>query len=491
VLDPARRALSRDGTRIKLAERLFDALLYLVVNQGRLVERDELVQAVWSDRAVDESNLGQAIFALRKVLKANGGADSYIVTVPSRGFRFAEPVRFEAAQPESGQDSAIPPDPPAPAAWPNRAALLAATFLLMLAATGNILWRNMAPDRPGMPPPAAKVFAPPAHSVALLAFDNLSGDPAQVYFSDGLSEQLIDSLTRIDAMEVAGGISSFSFRGSHATIGDIARALNVSAVLAGSVRRTGTHVVITAQLTDALTGLNIWSKTYDRDQGDIIGVQTQIAQAVAQSLQVTMLGGEADKLTLGWTTNPAAYDVYLRAQQEGRRANDEASHRAAMADFDHAIALDPGFAKAYVGHASELINLATMGNVGSAAAQRTLFNDALAAADRALAIAPGLAQAHSIRASVLNWGLLDHAGAAREIIQAQMLTPGNAAIEGNYANIELSLGHADLAVAAADGCFAIRPKSQASYATHRTIRCSPSPSTGNTASPWSVPTAST
>jgi TolB-like protein/DNA-binding winged helix-turn-helix (wHTH) protein len=449
VLDPARRALSRDGIRIKLPERLFDALLYLVVNQGRLVERDELVQAVWTDRAVGESNLGQAIFALRKVLKASGGADSYIITVPSRGFRFAEPVRFEAAQPESGQDSAIPPDPPAPAAWRNRAALLAATFLLMLAATGTILWRNVAPDRPGIPPPAAKLFAPPAHSVAVLAFDNLSGDPAQVYFSDGLSEQLIDSLTRIDAIQVAGRISSFSFRGSHATIGDIARALNVSAVLEGSVRRTGTHVVITAQLTNALTGFNIWSKTYDRDQGDIIGVQTEIAKAVAQSLQVTLLGGEADKLTLGWTTNPAAYDVYLRAQQESRRANDEASHRAALADFDHAIALDPGFAKAYVGRSTELSNLAMMGNVGTAAAQHALINGALAATDRALALAPGLAQAHSSRAMDLNWGLLDHAGAAREIAQAQMLTPGNAAIEGNYANIELSLGHADLAVTAA------------------------------------------
>ena len=455
-LDPVRRALLLDGERVKLAERLFDMLLYLVSNQGRVVERDELLQAVWAGRTVEDSNVGQAVFALRKVLKAGDGLEAAIVTVPGRGFRFAEHVVFEAYR-QAGPPHEAPDLRPV-AWWHNRVPMIVALVALAVA-VGGLAVRTSRTAAPPGPVAASSVFAPPARSVAVLAFDNMSGDPAQAYFSDGLSEQLIDALTRIDAIEVAGRTSSFSFRGSHATLGDIARALNVSAVLAGSVRRSGKRAVITAQLTNALTGFNMWSRTYDRDQDDVVGVQTEIAQAVVHSLQVTLLGSDAGKLTLGGTSNPAAYDVYLRAQRELHAANDEASHRTALASFDQAIALDPAFAKAYVGRGTELTNLATMGNVGSATVQRQLFADALAAYDRALAIAPGLAQAHSGRATALNWGKLDHAGAAREIVEAQMLAPGSAAIEGNYANIELSLGHPDLAVKAAERSTQIDPMS--------------------------------
>ena len=445
VLDPTRRSLVCDGARVKLAERLLDVLLYLVANHGRVVGRDELLQAVWAGRKVEDSNVGQAIFELRKVLKAVTGHEPGIVTVPGRGFRFAEDLRFEAA-PSAGVH-ADPTPPPATPGWRRHGPLGVALLALLVAALSLAIWAARAPA-PGSVHVAEPAFAPPAHSVAVLAFDNMSGDANLAYLSDGISEQLIDSLTRIEAIRVAGRASSFSFRGRGATIGQIARVLNVGAVLGGSVRRAGSRVVVTAQLTNGLDGFNMWSQTFNRDQGDVVSIETEIAQAVVASLQGKLLGGDSARLTLGGTGNTAAYDSYLRATQLEHTAKGEADHRAALVDFDRAIALDPGFARAYGGRSKALANIAMLGAVGSSVAQHKLFADSLAAADRAVALAPNWGQSHSLRAWVLNFGLLDHAAAEREVQQAMMLTPGSAAIEGNYANIELAVGHLDLAVEA-------------------------------------------
>ena len=457
TLDPLRRCLLRDGVRIKLAERLLDVLLYLVANHGRVVERDELLQQVWAGRTVEDNNVSQAIFELRKVLKTEG-VERSIVTVPGRGFRFAEPVQFELETPaETAAEPLSPAEPPAaptpalahaPApSWRRHAPLGVALVALVVAGASLAFWAN-PPTKPGAWR-AEALFAPPAHSVAVLAFDNLSGDPAQTYFSEGLSEQLIDALTRVEAIEVAGRISSFSFRGSHATAGEIGRKLDVSAVLQGSVRRSGGRVAVTAQLTNTLTGFNMWSSTYDRAPGDVVTLQNDIATAVAAALQVKLLGGEAAKLTLGGTENAAAYDFYLQGMRHEHTVRNIADHQAALADFDRALALDPNFARAHVGRASALSNIATQGAVGSAEAQHQLFKDALADADRAVALAPDWGQAHSSRAYVLTFGMMNPAAGEREMVQAQMLTPGAPTIEGNYANVELAMGHVDVAVTAA------------------------------------------
>jgi TolB-like protein/DNA-binding winged helix-turn-helix (wHTH) protein/Tfp pilus assembly protein PilF len=445
TLDPVRRSLTCNDASIKLAERLFDVLLYLVANHGRVVERDELLQAVWPGRVVEDSNVGQAIFELRKVLKAGGGADRSIVTVPGRGFRFAEPVAFDAASPAA---SAQPESPPVAPWWRGHLPLGIALLSLVAAGLSLAFWASHAPF-PASGGPAERAFAPPPHSVAVLAFDNMTGDPAEAYVSEGLSEQLIDSLTQIDAMKVAARTSAFSFQGSHATVDQIAHALNVGAVLAGSIRRTSTRVVITAQLTNALTGFNIWSKTYECDPKDIVNVQSDIALAVVRLLQVALPGDGPTKLNLGGTTNPAAYDAYLRGMKLRHGAHGVSDYQAALAEFDKAVALDPGFAMAHAKRAITLVAVWVLGTFSSGAEPQHLIQQAREAADRAVALAPMLGAAHSARGAILGYMVLDPAGAFGEQVKAKALTPGSAGIESNYASAALALGHVDLAMEAA------------------------------------------
>src|SRR6202021_1524031 len=146
----------------------------------------------------------------------------------------------------------------------------------------------------------------------VLPFANMSGDKDQEYFSDGLTEELLNSLSEINELQVAARTSSFSFKGTNTDIGTIARKLNVGAVLEGSVRRSANTIRITAQLINAVTGFHLWSRTYDRDLGDVLNLQTEIATAVASALKVTLLGDIAAKVELGGTRNPAAFDAYLR-----------------------------------------------------------------------------------------------------------------------------------------------------------------------------------
>src|SRR5580692_11170611 len=203
-----------------------------------------------------------------------------------------------------------------------------------------------APAAPS-PADAAAAFAPPAHSIAVLPFVNMSGEKDQEYFSDGLTAELLNSLSRITELQVAARTSAFSFKGKDTDIGTIARKLNVATVLEGSVRRSGNTLRITTQLINAVTGFHLWSKTYDRDLGDVLKLQTEIATAVASALKVTLLGDVAARVELGGTRNPAACDAYLRGAKAYSSIRDAKDHPTALAAYTDAIRLDPQYALAW------------------------------------------------------------------------------------------------------------------------------------------------
>src|SRR6516162_2817958 len=200
-------------------------------------------------------------------------------------------------------------------------------LIASLLVAGSVLWLVSRDERAAVPRVAVRAtsaagtaaleatFSPPPHSIAVLPFINISGDKEQEYFSDGLSEELLNSLSRINELQVAARTSSFYFKGEHADLATIAHKLNVASVLEGSVRRSGHTVRVTAQLNNAVTGFHIWSQTYDRDLGHVLKLQTEIATAVASALKVALLGDEAAKIEVGGTRNPAALDAYLRATQ--------------------------------------------------------------------------------------------------------------------------------------------------------------------------------
>ena len=268
---------------------------------------------------------------------------------------------------------------------------------------------------------APAAFAPPPHSIAVLPFVNMSGDPKQDYFSDGLSEELLNSLTTIPDLHVAARTSSFFFKGKDVDLSEVAHKLNVGAVLEGSVRKDGEQVRITAQLINAVTGFHLWSQTYDRDLKSILKLQTEIATAVTKALQATLMADAAATIELGGTRNPRAFDAYLLGRNLGHSKIDKDVVLAAIAGFDEAIRLDPGFAKAYAGKALAETGFAEYYGVGTEI--REHFQRARAAAERSVQLAPELGEAHSALADVLAHGYFDFKGALAEHERAVTLSP--------------------------------------------------------------------
>jgi len=322
---------------------------------------------------------------------------------------------------------------------------------------------NSKPPAPSVPvavkaaPPA---FTPPAHSIAVLPFVNLSGDKDQEYFSEGLTEEILNSLTEINGLQVSGRTSAFSFQGKDTDLATIARELNVGAILEGSVRRSGHTVRITAQLIDAVTGFDEWSRSYDRDLGDVLKLQTDIATAVADALKVTLLRDVSTKIELGGTHNAAAFDAYLRASISFHSMHEEKELPVAIAGYTEAIRLDPGYALAYAGRSLARVEFA--GRAERGAAVSAGIKEAEADARRAIALAPDLAEAHLALAFVLSSNL-DFAQANTELARALALAPGSAEILAGSSGFTSYMGRFDAGIAAGRRAVVLDPLDYLTY----------------------------
>ena len=345
----------------------------------------------------------------------------------------------------------------APASRWSRRVLPAAALVVILGAVAYL-----AVERPWLSKPApSAAFAPPAHSIAVLPFVNLSGDPGQEYFSDGLTEELLNSLAEINELQVAARTSAFSFKGTNTDIGTIARKLNVGAVLEGSVRRSAHTIRITAQLINAVTGFHLWSKTYDRDLGDVLKFQTEIATSVASALKVTLLGDVAAKVELGGTRNAAAFDAYLRGAKAVSSRHEAKDIPAAIAAYTEAIRLDPHYALAFAGRSMAHSDYAA--EAATQAAAREGYDKAQADARQALKLAPDLAQTHLALAAVSEVGNLDFTQASEAYERALALAPGNAQVLRDSGEFAALMGHFDAAVAAARRAVVLDPLARGSH----------------------------
>ncbi len=353
-----------------------------------------------------------------------------------------------------------------PPGWRSKAVLIAPIAVIVVA-LGYLEVNRLVPSKHGVEvgaapapaaqstPAAASAFNPPPHSIAVLPFLNLSGDKDQEYFSDGLTEELLNSLAEIEGLQVAARTSAFSFKGQDNDIGTIARKLNVGAVLEGSVRRSEHTIRITAQLINAITGFHLWSKTYDRDLGDVLKLQTEIATAVASALKVTLLGDLAAKVELGGTRNPAAFNAYLWGAKMFVSRHELENLPAAITAYSEAIRLDPHYALAMASRSIVLSYGAA--EAATPAASREDFGKAQADAQEAIALAPDLAQAHLALATVLELGVLDFTRASEEYERALALAPGNAQVLRVSGLFAAYMGRTDAGLVAARRAVVLDP----------------------------------
>ncbi|MGH8262196.1 MAG: TIR domain-containing protein [Steroidobacterales bacterium] len=318
----------------------------------------------------------------------------------------------------------------------RRGILIAAAGTAVAGVAGFVAWRG------GLFGGGLKIVG---NSVAVLPFENLSGDPNQTYFSDGLSEEVRATLARNSLLLVMAETSSGKFRDRKDDAKTIADKLGVAYLLDGSVRRAADVVRVAADLIDGRTGFSRWSRTFDRGMSDIFAVQSEIASAVASALaaQVVANGapatGTGQELSAsGGTKNVVAYDDYLRGRALYDLSSDEASERAALAQFDAAIAADPQYAAAHAARSRSLTAIANQyGEVGQLSG---LYDAAVTSAQRAIALAPVFADAHSTLGFVLFQGRLDARAAREPFERSRALGFGDANVLARYSLYSARIG---------------------------------------------------
>jgi eukaryotic-like serine/threonine-protein kinase len=308
------------------------------------------------------------------------------------------------------------------------AAAVALGVALAAGATGLVL-RQQAARRAAAAPP----------SIAVLPFTDLSPQKDQEYFSDGLSEEILNALAHVDGLLVAGRTSSFAFKGRSEDLRAIGEKLNVGAVLEGSVRKSGNRVRITAQVIKLPDGFHVWSETFDRELTDIFAVQDEIARAVAHALEVRLLPGKAVAARERRPANPEAYNHYLLAKQLYSRFGAGDMERA-TAEYRKALAIDPQMAPAWAGLAITLYN--SMDEGGTPA----LRDESLAAAQKAVALDPALAEGYSARGVTRGTFQHDWTGAQADLETALRLSPGDATVLRRYAILQATLGRGEVAL---------------------------------------------
>lgn len=328
------RLVSADGKPIELPARVLDTLVCLLQNRGQLVDKDTLMRTVWPDTVVEENNLNQAITALRKSLGDTRRERRFIATDPGRGYRFV--ARVKTHRDEQAAEEANEPDSRFPAKKLNIiivGVMAVVAVVVIVQAALHADWRTM--------------FGPEAsyQSIAVLPLADLSPDGDQEYFSDGVTEELLNELSKLQGLRVTGRTSSFYFKGKNEDLRVIGERLNVDNVLEGSVRKAEGRVRITVNLINASDGYHLWSQNFDGDLQDIFAIQEDTAKSVANALSITLGVGQGI-VGAGGTRNFDAYDAYLAGNSLWRQADRESALQA-VDQFEKAVLLDPEYANAW------------------------------------------------------------------------------------------------------------------------------------------------
>jgi TolB-like protein/DNA-binding winged helix-turn-helix (wHTH) protein/Tfp pilus assembly protein PilF len=453
LLEPDKRVLRRADTEIHLAHRPFQVLLYLVEHRDRVVTRRELLDQFWEGHDVYEVALSKCVGAVRKALDDRTDNPRHIETRWAEGYRYIGRVeeQFPASKPSileiektrgvrivieedesnglSDSEEIISIEAPGetlrlPA--PKRSRTVAIAFglsAIALTASALIFFRLRTQ-------PAHQVAeAAPIRSLAVLPLKNLTDDPANDYFSDGITESLIDSLSNVNGLKVISRGSVFRFRGREIDPREVGQQLGVAAVLEGSVRRDENSVRVAVRLVSAEDGRVLWaSETNERNLRDIFALQDEIARQVATAMRFRLSGEVAQQLTRRYTDNVEAYQLYLKGRFFWNKRT-EAGLRKGIEYFDQAIKIDPNYALAYAGIADSYALLDLYGELKTT----DYFSQAKKAAHKALDLDNTLAEAHTSLAYVKYYYDWEWSGAEQEFKRAIELNPNYATAHQWYA----------------------------------------------------------
>lgn len=362
----------KSGRARTLEPRAFDLLIYLIEHRGRVIEKQELFEHVWKEIFVTDNALSQEIRNIRQAIGDDAGSPRYIETVPKHGYRFIANV--------SEQNHSSTPTSPS--------------------------------------------------SIAVLPFANLSVDPDNEYFCDGLAEDLLNALAKVNKLRVVARTSAFSFKHQELDVREIARQLNVDTILEGSVQKDGKRLRILTQLIDAANGYHLWSERFDRQIDDVFAIQDEIALAVVDKLKVELFGDEKNALVKRYTENLEAYHLYLKGRHFWNQRFVPGAMQQAIRCFEQAIKTDPNYGLAYTGLA-DCYNLLGLWQFR---APHEVFPAAKTAAEKALQLDDALAEAHASLAFMKMLYEWDWRGAETGFKKAIELNP-------NYAPTHLWYAH--------------------------------------------------
>ena len=443
----------KSGLRIRVQQQPMKLLEILLEHPGEVVTREELRSRVWPNESFGDFDqaLNIAIGKLRSALGDSAENPRFIETLPKRGYRFIADVSVVDADPRprrqeplAGDQPVTDPglkikdvgsaDAPKRRLWPTRSVIGAFALIIIITLSILSVWRfrSRAPASPGI------------RSIAVLPLENLSGDASQSYFADGMTDELITDLAQISALRVISRTSVMVYKGARKPLPQIARELNVDAVVEGTVLRSGDQVRITAQLIEAVTDKHIWSQSYEGELRDTLALQNRVASAIADQIRINLTPQEQAALKNVKIVNPEAYESYLKGRYFWNKRTADGL-KVALAYFKQAIEEDPRYAQAYSGLAD---TYALLGDWQYAVmTPKEAFPKAKAAAIKALELDSTLGEAHNSLAFVLDGFDWDFDSAGKEFQRAIELSPGYATAHHWYAWHVSLLGRYDEAIA--------------------------------------------
>jgi DNA-binding winged helix-turn-helix (wHTH) protein/tetratricopeptide (TPR) repeat protein len=398
-LDVKQQLLMHQGEPVQLAPKVFETLLLLVERRGQLVGKAEMMNILWPDRHVEESNLTQNIFTLRKLFRKDQGT-KYIETVPRRGYRFVAPV--EEIQDDSAPAAPGEPSPPQETG-----------------SAGEIL------------PPLAEANI----SLAVLPVINESDDEELEYLADGLTEGIIYNLSRLSQLRVVARSVMFSYKGQNVNPIQVGNELGVGAVLVSSILLSGSNLSIKTELVNVANGWRLWGEQLDRPLADLQALESDLALRISGKLLSALTDLERSQVSKTYAPKPGAYKLYLKGRYYWNKKSAE-GYRKAIESFQGAIEIDPNFAMAYSGLADSYVAFDFYGVLPTWETSPI----AKAAALKALAIDDTLTEAHCSLACIKMMFERDWAGAEREFKRAIELSPSYAHAHIWYSNFLMAMG---------------------------------------------------